>query len=86
MVRGLAALGAFDVTDAEVAAATAGPYTGDGIGDFSATTPASALLGSCANAAFGENLYVAAKATTGWGDRIWEYDAQAPGAFALEQS
>jgi hypothetical protein len=86
MVRGLAAVGAFDVTGAEVAAATAGPYTGDGIGDFSATTPASALLGSCANAAFGENLYVAAKATTGWGERIWEYDAQAPGAFALEQS
>lgn len=84
IVRGLTALGAFDVTDAEVAATTAGPYTGDGVGDFSAGTPAASLLGTCVNAAFGENLHVAAKATTGWGDRISQYDAQALGAFALE--
>jgi hypothetical protein len=86
MVRGLSTLGSLDVTDAEVAAATAGPYTGDGAGDFAANVPASSLLGTCANAAFGEDLYVAAKATTGWGDRISQYDAQALGAFALEQS
>jgi hypothetical protein len=86
MVRGLTGLAAFDVAGAEVAAASAGPYTGDGVGDFSASTPAASLLGGCVNAAFGESLYVAAKATTGWGDRITQYDAQALGAFALENS
>jgi len=86
MVRGLTALPGFDVTDAEVAAATAGPYTGDGTGDFSADPAAYSFLGTCVNAAFGESLYVAAKATTGWGDRLTQYDAQALGAFALEQS
>lgn len=86
MVRGLTGLGAFDVTNAEVAAATAGPYTGDGVGDFSADTPASSLLGTCVNAAFAESLYVAAKATTGWGERLTQYDAQALGAFALEKA
>ena len=86
MVRGLSVLGAFDVAEAEVAAATAGPYTGDGVGDFSANTPASSLLGTCVNAAFGENLYVAAKATTGWGERLTQYDAQALDGFALEHS
>jgi len=86
MVRGLTPLGAFDASNAEVAAATAGIYTGDGVGDFSADTPASSLLGTCVNAAFAEDLYVAAKATTGWGERLTQYDAQALGAFALEQS
>jgi len=86
MVRGLTALGAFDVTEAEVAAASAGPYTGDGVGDFSGTKPAAALLGGCVDAAFGESLYVTAKATTGWGDHITGYDAPAQAAFALKKN
>jgi hypothetical protein len=84
MVRGLSALGPLDVAGAEVAAATAGPYTGNGAGDFSGTEPASVLLGTCVNAAFGEHLHVAAKATNGWHDHLSQYDAEALGAFALE--
>ena len=85
MVRGLSGLGTLDVTGAEVAATTAGPYTGDGAGDFSGTEPASSLLGACVNAAFAEHLHVVAKATNGWG-QLSQYDAEALGAFALEES
>ncbi len=40
------------------------------------------LLGSCPIAGFSENLYVAAKATNGWG-RLGQYDASAVWAFVL---
>ncbi len=85
MVRGATALPGEDVTQAEVAAASAGPYAGDGVGDFSADIAASTLLGTCVNAAFAEDLYVSDKATTGWGDRITAYDAEFLRAFALEK-
>lgn len=74
----------------EVAAPTAGgsagppvvpPYTGDGIGNFTKDFARAALLDTCVNAAFSENLYVAGKATNGWG-RIG-YDASYVRAFAL---
>jgi hypothetical protein len=44
--------------------------------------PASALLGSCTIAAFGEYLYVAAMANNGW-SRQSQYDASAAIAFVL---
>ncbi len=46
------------------------------------TNLASALLGSCTIAGFGEYLYVAATATNGW-SRQSQYDAQAAIAFVL---
>lgn len=85
MTRGTVDVGTPDVAAwAEVWASVAGPYSGDGAGDFTGSFTVGALLGpDCVNAAFAELLYVAAKATTGWGDRISGYDAQALRAFAL---
>ena len=67
----------------EVAATTAGPYAGDGVGNFTKDFARGTLLGRCTNAAFAETLYVFAKATTGWGVRISSYDASDVRAFAL---
>jgi hypothetical protein len=85
MIRGTTDVGTPDVAAwAEVAATSAGSYAGDGVGDFSASFTVGTLLSaSCVNAAFAEQLYVAAKATTGWGDRISAYDASYTRAFAL---
>jgi hypothetical protein len=85
MTRGTVDVGTPDVAAwAEVWASAAGPYSGNGAGDFSGSFTVGTLLGpDCVNAAFAEVLYVAAKATTGWGDRISGYDAQALRAFAL---
>lgn len=69
----------------EVWAAGAGPYLGDGAGDFTHNFALAELLGTCIDAAFSENLYVSAKATTGWGLRITAYDAQFIRAFALAE-
>jgi hypothetical protein len=67
----------------EVAATTAGVYTGDGNGNFAKNDfSTGALLGPCAEAAFAENLWVYAKATNGW-VRLLQYDAFAVRAFAL---
>ena len=83
MVRGGSPVGGASVglTDVDVAAAAA--YTGNTLGDFWADFPVGDLLGTCDNAAFAEHLYVRAKATTGWGQRISIYDAGALHAFAL---
>ncbi|MDH3260476.1 MAG: hypothetical protein OEM84_05830 [Acidimicrobiia bacterium] len=83
MVRGGSPVGGASVglTDVDVAAAAA--YTGNTLGDFWADFPVGDLLGTCDNAAFAEHLYVRAKATTGWGQRISIYDAAALHAFAL---
>lgn len=86
MVRGTTGLPGSDVSQAEVAAASAPPYSGDGIGDFTHDFPIGSLIGDCINAAFGERLYVYAKATTGWGDRLSGYDAWYLEGFALAKS
>jgi hypothetical protein len=74
----------------EVAALSAGPYTGDGVGNFSNDFALSELMcgpvdpsDCCTNAAFAGYLSVYAKATTGWGTRISSYDAGYMRAFAL---
>ena len=83
IVRGATYLAAASAADQEVAAVAAGPYAGDGAGSFTNGFPREDLLGACVNAAFAEDLYVFAKATTGWGTRISSYDASALRAFAL---
>jgi hypothetical protein len=81
--RGSVFVGTASAVNQEVATLSAGPYTGDGVGNFENDFVRSALLGTCVNAAFAETLYVFAKATTGWGHRISSYDASAVRAFAL---
>jgi rhodanese-related sulfurtransferase len=71
------------VNGGEVGAHLIGSYDGDGNGNFENETSMGLLLENCLEAAFSENLYVYAKATTGWGHRINTYDAQAVRAFAL---
>jgi hypothetical protein len=83
MVRGAVFLPGASAFNQEVAALIAGPYTGDGSGNFASAFPLADLLGTCVNAAFAQRLYVFAKATTGWGYRIEAYDASALRAFAL---
>jgi len=70
---------------AEVAAATAGPYTGDGHGNFTANFRIPDLLGPVCTekAAFSENLHVYAKATNGWHRRLNNLDGHFVRAFAL---
>jgi len=87
MVLGATGVPSADVASgAEVWATSAGPYAGDGAGDFSDTFTVGALLDGCVNAAFAEDLQVTAKATTGWGDQIAAYNAGALRAFALAAS
>jgi len=69
----------------EVGAAAAGVYTGDGHGNFNHGFKRSTLLGPCTEAALSENLYVYAKATTGWSTRISGYDRSFVRAFALAE-
>ena len=67
----------------EVSAYSVGDFSGDGNGNFENESLRTKLLEECPEAAFSENLYVYAKATTGWGHRIYGYDAHAVRAFAL---
>jgi hypothetical protein len=70
----------------EITAGTAGNYTGNGSGTFSGDFPRANLLNCsppCTEGAFAENLYVYAKATSGWGHRINKLDAWDVRAFAL---
>ncbi len=69
----------------EVAAGTAGVYTGDGHGHFQHKFLRTQLLGSkCPEkAAFSANLHVYAKATNGWHHRLNGLDAHHVRAFAL---
>lgn len=66
----------------ETGALAAGPFTGDGDGNFAHLFPNGALRGPCSEAAFAENLSVWAKATNGQ-RRLDEYDRYAVRAFAL---
>ncbi len=83
MVRGATPVGVASLGLTEVDAAAAGAYSGDTLGEFWADFAVGDLLGTCDNAAFAEHLYVRAKATTGWGQRISLYDASDLRAFAL---
>lgn len=90
IVRGPHVVGVTTVSYEEVSAFSAGvsgayaPYSGDGLGNFEREFSREELLGPCEpEAAFSANLYVYAKATTGWGYRISKLDASAVRAFAL---
>jgi hypothetical protein len=69
----------------EIAAATAGVYAGDGSGHFQHKFVRTELLGPLCpdKAAFSANLYVYAKATTGWHQRLSGLDASFVRAFAI---
>ncbi|MCE5238926.1 hypothetical protein LLH23_10590 [bacterium] len=69
----------------EIAAAMVGVYTGDGSGHFEKRFVRTELLGPLCpdKAAFSANLYVYAKATTGWHQRLNGLDAQFVRAFAI---
>ncbi len=69
----------------EVAAGTAGVYSGDGNGHFQHKFMRTELLGpKCPEkGAFSANLYVYAKATNGWHHRLNRLDAHHVRAFAL---
>jgi hypothetical protein len=87
VVRGLG-YGTSASTSGEVIASSrpsgdpSAPWSGSGAGDFSDSFPPADLLGTCPQAAFAANLYVAAKVTNGFG-RFTNYDASATIAFAL---
>jgi hypothetical protein len=84
LVRGHTRVDGASVGGLEVFALLAGPYAGDGFGNFFAEFSRAALLGEhCTEAAFSENLHVYAKATTGWGYRISGLDDSDVRAFAL---
>ncbi len=82
-VRGI--YDAFPPAIGEVFAATVTPFSGSGAGYFWNDFTVEDLLSPVCpdKAAFSENLYVYAKATTGWGHRITDYDASFVRAFAL---
>ncbi len=83
IVRGIMTCDSSYVVHPYVFSPAAGVYTGDGSGHYEHDFLRSTLLGPCTEAAFSENLYVYAKATTGWGTRISSYDASFVRAFAL---
>ncbi len=83
--RGIFTVDSSAVAYPEVGAATAGVYSSDGRGNFSHDFRRSTILGPCKEAALSENLYVYAKATTGWSTRISGYDRQYVRAFALAE-
>jgi hypothetical protein len=89
IVRGHTLLPNTRVDDEEVDAAAAGPYSGDGSGNFDANFQLDDLLcgpadptDCCSEAAFAERLYVRAKATNG-AHRLSGYDDADLRAFAL---
>jgi hypothetical protein len=86
IVRGATAVPTTDVSASEISASSAGVYVKNPSGVFVHDFPISALLGPCTEAAFSENLYAYAKATTGNGYRIGDYDASSVWAFALFKS
>lgn len=90
IVRAHTSLALAALSGTEVSATTAGTagvfgvaYAGDGNGNFSRDFSRGELLGRCREAAFSQNLYVYAKATTGWSHRIASLDSQDVFAFAL---
>jgi hypothetical protein len=83
--RGIFTVDSSLVAYPEVGAATAGVYASDGHGNFGHDFKRSTLLGPCTEAALSENLYVYAKATTGWSTRISGYDRSFVRAFALAE-
>jgi len=58
-------------------------FSGNGAGSFTGSRTFIDLLGGCERGAFSQVLWVLAKATTGWHQRINAYDRTAVRAFAL---
>jgi len=85
IVRGTMTCDSSSVVHPCVFSSAAGVYSGDGSGHYEHDFLRSTLLGPCHEAAFSENLYVYAKATTGWGHRISSCDASYVRAFALSE-
>ena len=85
IVRGIFPVDSSSVLHPYVFRTSAGVYTGDGSGNYEHDFLRATLLGPCAEAALSENLYVYAKATRGWGQRISSYDASFVRAFALSE-
>jgi hypothetical protein len=90
IVRAHATITLASLSGVEVSAPAAGTpgvfgvaYAGDGSGNFSRSFSRGELLEACTEAAFSQNLYVYAKATTGWHHRITSLDAEDVFAFAL---
>ena len=84
IVRGSVPVDMANVQAQEVSASLAGPYIGDGSGNFEHTFLVTDLLGPCPlEAAFSENLSVYTKITNGWHQRLTQYDDYDVRAFAL---
>lgn len=81
VVRGQTPLPAVSASGG-VGALSAGPYTGDGDGNFTADIPIGDFLGTCDNAAFAQHLGVHGTATNGHG-RVNDFDDGDLQAFAL---
>jgi hypothetical protein len=85
IVRGIFTVDSSAVAYPDVDTLNAGAYVGDGNGNFQHDFLRATLLGPCTEAAFSENLYVYAKATTGWSTRISKFDRSYVRAFALSE-
>jgi hypothetical protein len=87
MIRGITSVPSTGVTHAEVSTATVGVYVKNPAGYYNHGFTVAELLGPCSggDAAFSENLYIFAKATTGNGYRIGAYDFSFVRAFALSK-
>jgi len=88
IVRGATPVTSAATGPSEVTAASSGIYTGDGAGNFFHDYTLAALFNPpcshpCFEAAYSENLYVYAKATTGNGYRIGRFDRSFVRAFGL---
>jgi hypothetical protein len=84
IVRGINTVPSATVSGAEVTANPAGVFVRDTSSNFTHGFALTDLFGAkCTEAAFSENLYVYAKATTGNGYRITGYDASFVRAFAM---
>jgi len=84
IVRGINTVPTSPVSGAEVTANPAGVYARDVGSNFTYGFPLATMFGpKCTEAAFSENLYLYAKATTGNGYRITSYDRSFVRAFAM---
>jgi hypothetical protein len=84
IVRGINTVTGSTVSGAEVTANPAGLYVRDSGSNFTHGFTLADLFGpKCTEAAFSENLYLFAKATTGNGYRITSYDRSSVRAFAM---
>ncbi|GIK64582.1 MAG: hypothetical protein BroJett018_23760 [Chloroflexota bacterium] len=84
VVRGQTPLPAVSASGG-VGALSAGLYSGDGDGNFTADIPIEDFLGTCSNAAFAQHLGVYGTATNGHG-RLTNFDRGDLQAFALAEA